>query len=219
MSERVKLTTDGIIVRILELAGLFVALPVLYAMGLLPVHIVLILAPVALWSVIVLRFGHSRPNPNRWKLKGMRKELIRIGVTFILVAIVLTAALLLLRPSAMFGFVLRNPTMWGLVMVLYPLLSAFPQELVYREFFFERYRPFIPNERVMILVSALAFGFMHVALQNWVAVIFSSLGGLLFSVTYVRTRSLLLVSIEHALYGCWIFTIGLGYFFYHGAVR
>jgi hypothetical protein len=33
------------------------------------------------------------------------------------------------------------------------------------------------------------------------------------------TGSLLTSSIEHALYGCWLFTVGLGQFFYHGRVR
>ena len=34
---------------------------------------------------------------------------------------------------------------------------------------------------------------------------------------YQRTGSLLVVSIEHALYGITIFAIGLGRYFYHGA--
>jgi hypothetical protein len=41
-------------------------------------------------------------------------------------------------------------------------------------------------------------------------------GGYLFAYTYAKTRSLLLVSIEHALYGCLLYTIGLGRFFYTG---
>jgi uncharacterized protein len=44
----------------------------------------------------------------------------------------------------------------------------------------------------------------------------SSLGGLLFSLTYQRSGSLLLTSIDHALFGNFIFTIGLGQFFHHG---
>jgi membrane protease YdiL (CAAX protease family) len=44
-------------------------------------------------------------------------------------------------------------------------------------------------------------------------------GGLLFAHTYWKTRSLLVSAIEHALYGCLLYTIGLGRFFYHGAVH
>ena len=45
-------------------------------------------------------------------------------------------------------------------------------------------------------------------------------GGLFFADTYAKTRSLAAVYFEHALYGCYLFTIGLGFYFYHGnAVR
>jgi hypothetical protein len=42
-------------------------------------------------------------------------------------------------------------------------------------------------------------------------------GGLLFARDYARHRSLSLTCLEHSLYGCLIFTIGLGRFFYTGA--
>jgi hypothetical protein len=41
------------------------------------------------------------------------------------------------------------------------------------------------------------------------------LGGTLFAFTYHRTRSLLACSVEHALYGCFVFTIGLEQLFYY----
>jgi len=43
------------------------------------------------------------------------------------------------------------------------------------------------------------------------------LGGLLFSVTYQHTGSLLFTCLDHAIFGNFIFTIGLGQFFYHGS--
>ncbi|HXB22539.1 MAG TPA: hypothetical protein VNV88_14225 [Candidatus Solibacter sp.] len=46
---------------------------------------------------------------------------------------------------------------------------------------------------------------------------FSTIGGLLFALTYQQSGSLLLACIEHAIFGNFIFTIGLGQFFYHGA--
>ena len=42
-------------------------------------------------------------------------------------------------------------------------------------------------------------------------------GGWLFARDYARHRSLTLVCLEHAAYGCVIFTVGLGRFFYSGA--
>jgi hypothetical protein len=52
-----------------------------------------------------------------------------------------------------------------------------------------------------------------------VAVVFSMIGGYFFATTYTRHKSLAAAFIEHSLYGCYLFTIGLGYYFYHGYVK
>jgi hypothetical protein len=41
-------------------------------------------------------------------------------------------------------------------------------------------------------------------------------GGLLFAVTYHRTASAFAAAVEHALYGCFLITLGLGRFVYSG---
>lgn len=35
-------------------------------------------------------------------------------------------------------------------------------------------------------------------------------GGLLFAFTFQKTKSTLLVTVEHAIYGSWLFTVGMG---------
>lgn len=40
--------------------------------------------------------------------------------------------------------------------------------------------------------------------------ILTFIGGLLFALTFKKTKSTLLVSIEHAIYGSWLFTVGMG---------
>jgi uncharacterized protein len=52
---------------------------------------------------------------------------------------------------------------------------------------------------------------------NWIAVALCAIGGLLFAFTYQNSGSLLLTCIDHALFGNFLFTIGLGQFFYHGS--
>jgi CAAX protease family protein len=49
------------------------------------------------------------------------------------------------------------------------------------------------------------------------AIPLAAVAGLLFASTYERSRSTLLVSIEHALYGDVVFTVGLGSLFYSSA--
>jgi membrane protease YdiL (CAAX protease family) len=117
----------------------------------------------------------------------------------------------------LFTFVKAAPAFWALVMFLYPLLSVYPQELIFRAYFFERYQPLFGAGWVMVAASALAFGFMHIALGNWLSVVLSAIGGFLFAMTYHQSGSLVLACIEHAIFGNFIFTIGLGQFFYHGA--
>lgn len=102
-------------------------------------------------------------------------------------------------------------------MVLYPLLSVLPQEFLFRAFFFHRYQPLFGEGAGIVLASALAFGFVHIIFGNWLAVVLSFFGGLLFATTYRLNRSMPLVWLEHALFGNLIFTIGLGRYFSSGA--
>lgn len=81
-----------------------------------------------------------------------------------------------------------------------------------RAFFFERCEALFG--RATILMSAVAFAFLHLLYENVVAVVLTLAGGLLFSITYARSRSLRLVWLEHSLYGILVLTIGLGEFFH-----
>lgn len=70
----------------------------------------------------------------------------------------------------------------------------------------------------MITVNALLFGYLHIIYYNWIAVLLTIMGGFLFAWMYERTRSTLLLSIAHALYGDLLFTLGLGTYFYNGTM-
>jgi uncharacterized protein len=67
---------------------------------------------------------------------------------------------------------------------------------------------------LLILASGVAFSVMHVVLRNPLAVSLTFVGGILFAYRFHETGSLLVSSFEHALYGCYLFTIGLGRYFY-----
>ncbi|HOY72965.1 MAG TPA: CPBP family intramembrane metalloprotease, partial [Tenuifilaceae bacterium] len=108
----------------------------------------------------------------------------------------------------------EQPLMWAMIMIFYPVWSAFTQEVIYRTYFFHRYGAAIPNEKVLALVNGLLFGFLHIIFRNWVAVIGATLMGLLWAFSYLKHRSLLVVSIEHSIVGDMLYTFGLGYFFY-----
>ncbi len=115
-----------------------------------------------------------------------------------------------------FAFPEQRPGLWLAVLALYPLVSVLPQELIFRVFLFHRYRTLFPHPWQRILASACAFALAHLVLGNWLAPLLSLAGGLLFAYTYARTRSLTLVTLEHGLWGDWLFTLGFGRYFYGG---
>ena len=147
----------------------------------------------------------------------VRRELRAICVRFAILAPVIVALTAWFGPETFLSLPLQKPRFWLLIMVLYPVLSVWPQEVLYRAFLFARYRSLFRSDTGIIIASALAFGFAHVIFLNWIAIGMTTVGGLLFARDYARHRSLRLTCLEHSLYGCLIFTVGLGRFFYTGA--
>jgi membrane protease YdiL (CAAX protease family) len=101
----------------------------------------------------------------------------------------------------------------AVVAIAYPLVSAYPQEIVYRAFLLHRYRPIFGDGRLAVAASAIAFAFLHVVYRNWTALLLTLPAGALLAVTYRRTGSLAAATLEHAAYGILVFTFGLGRFF------
>ncbi len=111
-----------------------------------------------------------------------------------------------------------RPDLWLTIMIFYPLASAASQELIYRVLFFHRYEALFAGYRhAMILTNAVLFGAAHILFGNWIAIVLTGLGGLLFAWRYERTRSFWPVWLEHSLYGNLIFTVGLGRYLYSGS--
>jgi membrane protease YdiL (CAAX protease family) len=208
-----------------EFIGLFLVIPALPALGLLPVSIIPVLVAIGLLCLAVLLYD---PTFDRRRLglgprgeggpAGVRPALRRIGACFLFGAAGLGAAVAAFDSASLFSLVRTRPEIWALIMVGYPLISVYPQEMIFRAFLFHRYERVFRSRAVTIAASALVFGYAHIVLGNTLAVILSLAGGLIFAYTYDRTRSTLLCAVEHALYGCFIFTIGLGSYFYHGTM-
>lgn len=196
-----------------EFIVLYLVLPVIFWFDLIPVPKIAALLSVTLFCIIVLWFDKQLDFSQLFRQSDSMhfKSLVWRGGAVAGVILVLAA---LFEPSGLFHFPRREPVVWMVVMLLYPLLSALPQELVYREYFFQRYKSLYPSEIMLGYASALAFSFLHIIYDNWWAMGLSLAGGLMFVHTYRNTRSLYWVSIEHALYGCIVFTTGMGGYFY-----
>jgi membrane protease YdiL (CAAX protease family) len=145
-----------------------------------------------------------------------RPCLLRIALLLAIGGAAVLALAHWLPDSEPFLFPEQHPLLWLAVLLLYPLFSALPQELIFRVFLFHRYRPLFQGHHLLPWVSAGVFALAHLVLGNWVALLLSFAGGLLFAYTYARTGSLGLVTLEHGLWGNWLFTVGMGSYFYGG---
>lgn len=166
---------------------------------------------VILWRDPAFDRHALRAFPRHWQ-----PCLVRIGLTFLAGGAALLGWAAWSEDIELFSFPRQRTELWLLVLVLYPLVSALAQELIFRVFLFHRYRALFATPGRRVLASAAAFALAHLILGNWQAPALSLLGGLLFAWTYARTRSLPLVVLEHGLWGDWLFTLGLGRYFYGG---
>jgi membrane protease YdiL (CAAX protease family) len=195
-----------------------VALRIWWQPGLLFILLYLITALTAVWLTNKAKFSYRE----FWRSDSVRdeiKQLKRMLIRFFACSVLLLSFVVFVYPEKIFSFPRERTILWLAIMIFYPLLSVYPQELIYRAFFFERYKQILPTLTLAICASAVAFGLMHLIFRNPVAVILTLVGGVFFAETYAQTRSLRLVWLEHTLYGCLILTIGLGEFFYHGRVQ
>ena len=159
----------------------------------------LLLLPVAGLCLVSLLRDRSFDRTQLWNAAAAREGLPRVLLLFALTAPILAAGVLLFLPSAFLGLARRAPFLWGAIMLLYPLLSVYPQELIYRAFLFQRYRPLLGGDAALTGWSAAAFGFVHILYGSFVPVLLSLAGGYLFATSYRRSRSLLLAATARPL--------------------
>jgi hypothetical protein len=203
---------------VIEFLLLFIALPIAYRFS--PVRIP---ALPLLWLVAAYAIWQLLRNPDfarghLWNAAPLASHLPAILLTFAVAAFLLWLGVHRFAPHLEWSFVRTHPGFWAVVIVAYPVLSVYPQGLLYRAFFFEQYAALFPGRWTMIVASAGAFAFLHIIFRNALAVWLTFAGGLLFAARYAETGSLATSCFEHALYGCWIFTLGLGQYFYHGTI-
>lgn len=203
---------------LLEFFVLFVGLPLAYRFAPVRIPALPVLWAVAIYAWIQLMRDTRFHRTQFWNIGTLPSHIAIILTIFAIAAFLIWLGVHLLAPHLEWSFVRRNPAFWAIVMVAYPILSVYPQGIIYRAFFFERYSTIFPSHWAMVIASAAAFAFMHIIFRNPLAVTLTFAGGLLFASRYAETSSLATSSFEHALYGCWLFTVGLGQYFYHGTI-
>ncbi len=197
------------ILLITELVSLFIITPIILALNIPPVFkvipvligVIYCITLVIKQQLVTLKSLYSINFKRSWR---------PIAIQLILFAIGSTILMYFFNNENLFIVLRKNWIMWITITLFYSIFSVYPQEFLYRTFFFKRYSFLFKNTAVLIIINALLFSMAHLAFYNLLVLALTFTGGLLFAFTYHKSKSLMLTSIEHALYGSWLFTLGMG---------
>ena len=197
----------------IELALLYIALPLLIMLDIFPVPLMLVLIIMGLAVYFYLRYDpeFDRSTLINWEVG--KKELRSILIMFIPAGVAMVVMIRIIDADKLFLLARTSPWFLLLISIFYPLFSVIPQGLAYRGLFFHRYGHLFPGRVSRMIISAAIFSFGHILYKNWVVLLLAFVAGLLFAWRYERSKSLAISILEHSLYGVWLFTCGLGYFF------
>lgn len=207
-----------------ELVFLYIGLPLLLFYNLNTIRaingggsfLIIILPLMAISMFVFLRNRQQINAKELFQTQNALHHLSKIVIVFFVFAIITTAAVYFWKPNLLFKIPKENPLLWLLIIIFYPLLSVFSQGMIYRVFFFKRY-DILFSKKWMVLVSACCFSFGHIIFGNYIAPLLTLFGGIIFAWRYQQTNSWVISNFEHALYGVWLFTVGLGQFLYSGS--
>ena len=197
----------------MELALIYVTLPTLLWLGVLPIKfrlgflvgVCLAVAGMCYFlKVPRSKLGLGKPSATA---KGL---LIGLGVFVVcFVGWVLIFSFLGRAPLPL----IRSDPPRLLTIVCFYWISALAQEFLMRSFFFYRYRPLLP-EGSLVLLNAMIFAFIHIIYGSWISVALSFPIGLFLAWLYSRYPSLVAGTVTHYLFGLLAFAGGLGKYFY-----
>ncbi|WP_282602529.1 CPBP family intramembrane glutamic endopeptidase [Paracoccus sp. PARArs4] len=127
------------------------------------------------------------------------------------------AILATLQPDALFSLIRQRPEFLPFIWVFYPLLSALPQELIFRPLFFHRYGAILPEGQAAIALNAAVFAFAHLMYWSLIVAVMTFVGGWIFGRAYLR-HGFPSAWVLHAVAGNVLFAVGMGAYFYTGNV-
>ena len=182
-------------------------------------NVLIFLWLILIYCICIFCLCEKRHQKYKNKLLITQNTLIYVFIRWIIFSFGLFIFTFYVFPEKLFIVQKSNPGFIWKIMIFYPFFSALPQEFIFCKFFFARYKSFFGEKTLMVAMSSLAFFLAHILFINWVAPVLGLVGGIIFAGTYKKTKSLLMVSIEHSLYGDTLFFIGLGWFFWGGSVN
>jgi membrane protease YdiL (CAAX protease family) len=195
--------------KLTEFFIIFILIPVSFAIA-YPVWIKMIIGVLGFFYVIFILLKVEK---NKFKIGSQlnwRQFFKFTLIQLIVIAILTTLYMWVMDRPNLYVVIVNKPLLWLMILFVYSFFSVYPQELIYRTFFFQRYQSLFKNQTLFIIINATLFSLAHLFFKKGIVMILTFIGGILFALTYKKTKSTLLVSIEHAIYGCWLFTVGMG---------
>ncbi len=160
-----------------------------------------------------------------FRIGFLARGLLRMSSPLILMTTLGTLAtgyaiLTITRPEALWLIVSRNPELMAMIALGYPLVSALPQEVVFRALFFERYAAILPRRlSLQIMLNAVIFAWAHIMYWSWIVLALTFVGGLLFAWSYRGRGNFPEAVVLHSVAGVMLFLVGMGVYFYSGNVQ
>ena len=192
-----------------ELFIIFVLIPISFALGYSP-WIKLAIGLFGFSYIIFVLLKVEKKKFNMYQGLDWKSFWKQTLVKFLVIIVFTILFVWFNNKESLFNVMLNKPTLWIFILFVYSVFSVYPQEIIYRTFFFKRYHSLFKNDTLLVIVNALLFSLAHFLFRSTLVLILTFLGGLIFALTFKKTQSTLLVSIEHANYGCWLFTVGMG---------
>ncbi len=202
------------VTRGLEFTLLFFGVPLLIYSESLVQHSSLVLLPVLAGMILYFMVKKDFNLKSLIRLNVPRSMIWKnIGLVF-LSGFFLIVFVYFYEPENLFNLPKENPNIWLMLIIFYPLFSAYSQEVVYRTFQFTRYRDLLKNRNFLIAVSGITFAFAHIVYYHPLSMLLTLVAGVYLAWVYRETKSVLFTAILHSLLGILVFTVGLGEYFW-----
>lgn len=197
---------------ILEMLLLFAGVPFVF---LLPIAVQIKVGLFLLAAIYVIIIAIRERKKKVFQTRNCNQIVVfqKILLRLAIIVIGTITVLYFTNKEDLFNVISTKPLLWLQFSGVYLLASVIPQELLYRTFFVKRYQTIFSNETALIITNALLFSLGHIWFKSAIVLAFTFIGGILFIKTYLHSKSIIIVTIEHALYGIWLYTVGYGALF------
>ena len=151
--------------KFIELILIFIAIPVSYNFNYSPIlKLIIGVFGFIYVTYVLLKVEKNKFSINKnlnWKT-FWKSTLIKL----LIIAIITSVFVWFTDSKSLFIVVINKPKLWIIILLFYALFSVYPQELIYRTFFFQRYKNLFKNEFIFILINAALFSLAHIFFKS-----------------------------------------------------